>query len=97
MTQLTLNQLQMATGGRWLHVELRPEQRGDAPLGRVAIDSREVRPCDTFWALAGEHRDGLDFVDDAFLRGAAGVVSSSDRLVPPWVAGRWRWMTRDKP
>jgi UDP-N-acetylmuramoyl-tripeptide--D-alanyl-D-alanine ligase len=87
MSGLTLNELQRATGGRWLHVELRPEQRGDARLGRVAIDSREVRPCDVFWALRGVQRDGLDFVDDAFLRGAAGAVVSSDRLLPP--LGRW--------
>src|SRR5258708_25737848 len=83
MSGLTLNELQAATDGRWLHVELRREQRGDARLGRIAIDSREVRPCDVFWALPGEHRDGLDFVDNAFVRGAAGAVVSSDRLVPP--------------
>src|SRR5258708_2570555 len=87
MSGLTLNELQAATDGRWLHVELRREQRGDARLGRIAIDSREVRPCDVFWALPGEHRDGLDFVDNAFVRGAAGAVVSSDRLVPP--LGRW--------
>lgn len=47
---------------------------GDATLGRVVIDSRQVEPGDVFWALPGSRCHGSDFVDEAFARGAAGVV-----------------------
>jgi UDP-N-acetylmuramoyl-tripeptide--D-alanyl-D-alanine ligase len=79
---LTLDDLRRATGGRWLR-----EPHGEARLGRVVIDSRKVRPGDAFWAVRGNERDGRQFIDDAFARGAAGVVSPSDDITPP--PNRW--------
>jgi len=42
----------------------------------VSIDSRSLRPGDLFVALAGEHRDGHEFVAAALARGAAGALVS---------------------
>lgn len=90
MNQLTLDQLKTATGGQWLS-DVCP--LGDAPLGRIVIDSREIEPGDVFWALRGQHRDGAEFVADAYRRGAAGaVVASPDVKSPP---GRWALVVRD--
>jgi UDP-N-acetylmuramoyl-tripeptide--D-alanyl-D-alanine ligase len=93
MDRITLQNLQQLTGGRWLHVELLPQQRGDAPLSRVVIDSREVTPGDIFWALPGTRAQGSDFAADAFARGAVGVVSESATLSPP--PGRWALAVAD--
>jgi UDP-N-acetylmuramoyl-tripeptide--D-alanyl-D-alanine ligase len=46
----------------------------DAVVGSVAIDSREVVPGSLFVALPGTRVDGHRFVDEAFARGAAGVL-----------------------
>ena len=58
----------------------------EASIGRVVVDSRQVQPRDIFWALPGMSRDGADFIDDAWRRGAAGVVSARTVTPPP---GRW--------
>ncbi len=57
-----------------------------APVARVAIDSRQVRPGDLFLAISGENFDGHDFLEDAFRSGAAGAVVSSARI-PSLLAG----------
>ena len=44
----------------------------------VSIDTRTLRPGDLFVALAGESRDGHDFVADALARGAAGALVHHD-------------------
>lgn len=54
---------------------------------RVAIDSRQVQPGDLFWALRGEQHDGADFADEAFARGAVGIVSGPQAVDPP--EGAW--------
>jgi UDP-N-acetylmuramoyl-tripeptide--D-alanyl-D-alanine ligase len=41
---------------------------------RIAVDSRQVTPGDLFVALAGEHRNGHEFIADAIAQGAAGVL-----------------------
>ncbi|MBN1652418.1 MAG: UDP-N-acetylmuramoyl-L-alanyl-D-glutamate--2,6-diaminopimelate ligase [Deltaproteobacteria bacterium] len=53
------------------------EIRGDANLSINGIkhDSRRVEPGDLFVALPGEHRDGMNFVIDAFERGAVAILS----------------------
>lgn len=43
-------------------------------IGRVMIDSREVRPGDIFWALPGTNTDGHHFLADALSRGASMLV-----------------------
>ncbi|MFN9628979.1 MAG: alanine racemase [Cyanobacteriota bacterium] len=52
------------------------EPRG--PIRGVAIDSRRVQPGDVFFALAGRHADGHQFLDDALAAGAALVVTRRD-------------------
>jgi UDP-N-acetylmuramoyl-tripeptide--D-alanyl-D-alanine ligase len=44
----------------------------------AAFHTALVRPGDAFFALPGEHAHGFDFVDEAFGRGAAFVVSDRD-------------------
>ena len=39
-----------------------------------SIDSRQVQEGELFFAIRGAHRDGHDFVSEAFERGAAGAV-----------------------
>ena len=80
MTQLSLNELQ----------EILNAERFAAPgpgcaavrLDRVRIDSREIRRGDIFWALRGERRHGAAFTEDAFGRGAVGVVVDVDDVMP---------------
>ena len=55
---------------------LRP-RRLDVPITPV-IDSREAQPGTVFFAFAGEHVDGHDYVDDALARGAVAVVVQRD-------------------
>ncbi len=49
---------------------------------RVAIDSRRVRPGDTFLAFPGESADGRRYIPDAIDRGAGSVL---------WEAGGFDW------
>jgi len=86
MMELALRDLTDIIGGK-PHLGTMPPLAGDAvPVGRIVTDSRQVNAGDVFWALVGPRHDGADFADEAFSRGAAGVVSA--RLVEPW-AGRW--------
>lgn len=62
-------QIALATGGVWL---VEPTQ----PILGAAIDSREVRSGNLFFALPGEHTDGHAFVAAAEDTGAAAVVVS---------------------
>ncbi len=63
----------------------------DAPCGNqiavlgIATDSREVKPGDLFVALRGEHRNGAEFVDEAIMRGAVGVLGEDLPGLPPCV------------
>ncbi len=47
---------------------------GDAAISAVSIDSRNIKPGNTFIALRGENFDGHDFVSSAIEAGASGVV-----------------------
>jgi len=64
---LTAGNLAVWTGGRW---------RGGRPasVAGASIDTRRLRPGELFFAVAGDRRDGHDFVDAAFAAGAAGAV-----------------------
>ncbi|HEX9639134.1 MAG TPA: UDP-N-acetylmuramoyl-tripeptide--D-alanyl-D-alanine ligase [Acidobacteriota bacterium] len=70
MARLTLGQIAAATGGRIL--------RGSAAASCAgfAIDSRQLRPGDLFFALVGPRYDGHDFAAAALRAGAGGVVVS---------------------
>ena len=84
-TSLTLNELRRVVEG-----ELAPQSSAiDASrrLSRVVIDSRDVHEGDLFWALEGARYDGAQFADEAFRRGAVGVVAGSREITTP--PGRW--------
>ncbi len=85
--QFTLDDLHELLGGS-LRLGLMPPCDGDATVvGRIVSDSREVEPDEVFWGLVGQRYNGAHFAEEAFVRGAQGVVTSG-RWVEPW-AGRW--------
>ncbi|HEV2968447.1 MAG TPA: UDP-N-acetylmuramoyl-tripeptide--D-alanyl-D-alanine ligase [Pirellulales bacterium] len=85
--QLTIGDLHELLGGA-LRFGAMPPRDGDAALvGRVVTDSRTVEPEEVFWGLVGPRFNGAHFGEEAFVRGASGVVTSG-RRVEPW-AGRW--------
>jgi UDP-N-acetylmuramoyl-tripeptide--D-alanyl-D-alanine ligase len=45
----------------------------------ISIDSRTIAPGEAFFAIAGDNRDGHDFVDAAFAAGAAVAVVAEQR------------------
>lgn len=68
----TLNDLHRTLGGT-----LRAPRNLDLDqvrLGPIAVDSRQVVPGGTYWAVPGRYHDGAEFADEAFRRGAAGAV-----------------------
>ncbi|MDR1434783.1 MAG: UDP-N-acetylmuramoyl-L-alanyl-D-glutamate--2,6-diaminopimelate ligase [Puniceicoccales bacterium] len=46
----------------------------DCAISGIADDSRKVKAGNIFFALRGNHFDGIDFIDQAIRRGAAAVV-----------------------
>jgi UDP-N-acetylmuramoyl-tripeptide--D-alanyl-D-alanine ligase len=87
MPELCLRKLAEIIGGR-LRLGAMPPLGGDLdPVGRIVADCRQVQPGDVFWALPGAGGDGSRFVEEAFVRGAQGVVLSG-RRVEPW-AGKF--------
>ncbi|MHB1035835.1 MAG: UDP-N-acetylmuramoyl-tripeptide--D-alanyl-D-alanine ligase [Pirellulales bacterium] len=87
MRPFTLGELHEAVGGQ-LVLSTTPLAEGIAsPIARIVTDSRQVQPGDVFFALSGSRLDGADFAEEAYLRGAAGVVSAKKPRLP-W-AGRW--------
>jgi UDP-N-acetylmuramoyl-tripeptide--D-alanyl-D-alanine ligase len=58
---------------------LRGNAAPDLIFGRVRHDSRQVQRGDLFVAIAGEHFDGHDFVDDARANGATGALVAARR------------------
>src|SRR5262245_16633381 len=84
---LSVADLQLIVGGH-LRMGAMPPRDGDATaIGGIVSDSRHVKDGDVFWGLQGKLLDGSHFAEDAFARGAAGVVTSG-RWAAPW-AGRW--------
>jgi UDP-N-acetylmuramoyl-tripeptide--D-alanyl-D-alanine ligase len=69
-----------ATGARVLAGERLPLEL------HFSTDTRSIATGDTFLALRGENFDGHAFVRDALARGAAALVVSDERAVPPGVA-----------
>ncbi len=55
-------------------------------IRRLAVDSRTIRPGDTFLAYPGESRDGRDFITQAIAAGATSVLWDSERFEwnPRW-------------
>ena len=61
-----------------------PKVHCRAPCPGLSIDTRTIGPAEAFFAIAGEHRDGHDFVADALQAGAGlAVVSAARRAAMP--------------
>ena len=66
----------MLTLGHLLEALSEYRSTGNEPdIGSVVIDSRGVRQRDVFVAFRGEQRDGHDFVEHAFDKGAIAVLA----------------------
>ncbi|MFP4353920.1 MAG: UDP-N-acetylmuramoyl-L-alanyl-D-glutamate--2,6-diaminopimelate ligase [Phycisphaerae bacterium] len=55
-----------------------PSGSADPQIGRVCIDSRQVRSGDCFVAMVGSSVDGHDYIGQAVSAGAAAVVAEKD-------------------
>lgn len=75
MERVSLSDLESATGGSAIGFA-----SNDVDFRGVGIDSRTLRTNDLFWAVRGESRDGHEFVADAILGGAAGVVAEPEKV-----------------
>jgi UDP-N-acetylmuramoyl-tripeptide--D-alanyl-D-alanine ligase len=84
----TVNELSDAIGGRLLH-DGAARDGATVELGPIVIDSRRVEPGSVFWALRGPNHDGASFVDEAFRRGAVGVVVDKAVDVPEGCWAVW--------
>lgn len=81
----TLRDLHQTIGGQLLPKAPTADALG-LPLGRIVTDSRRIERGDVFWALKGGNHDGASFVDEAFRRGADGVIAAAPVEVPD---NRW--------
>ncbi len=77
-----VSELQQAVGGQLRWPSMPPCDHEQSLVRRITVDSRQVERGDVFWALPGCRQHGADFAQEAFMRGAKGVVS--DRTVEPW-------------
>ncbi|MBI5560418.1 MAG: UDP-N-acetylmuramoyl-tripeptide--D-alanyl-D-alanine ligase, partial [Deltaproteobacteria bacterium] len=66
--RLTIKDIVSSTGGRLL------SGRPESEIKGVSIDSRSLRPGEVFFALRGKERNGHDFVEAAYGKGAIGAV-----------------------
>ena len=101
----TIDELSDAIGGRLLPGD-NARDGAAVEVGPIVTDSRRVEPGNVFWALRGPNCDGADFVQEAFQRGAVGVVVAKAVHVPEgcWAVraedthralGQWaRWKRR---
>ena len=53
---------------------------GEIDVTGVALDSRQVKRGDLFFALAGAKTDGAKFIDQAIANGAAVIAAASASL-----------------
>jgi UDP-N-acetylmuramoyl-tripeptide--D-alanyl-D-alanine ligase len=67
---------------------MRAERAGPLPAGvsGISIDSRSIVPGEAFFAIAGEHRDGHEFVAAALAAGAGLAVVAADKVAADKVA-----------
>jgi hypothetical protein len=72
-----------------VHLAVMPPLAGMfEPIGQIVCDRRDVRPRDVLCAFtARDGRDELCYVDEAFSRGALGVILAG-RRIEPW-AGKF--------
>lgn len=87
MLNLCIAELHGVIGGD-IQLGLMPPLAGKLePIRRVVVDSAAARPGDVFWALVGPGYEGSRMAEEAFARGALGVVTST-RYIEPW-AGKF--------
>jgi UDP-N-acetylmuramyl tripeptide synthase len=87
MLDLCIEDLNRIVGGD-VALGLMPPLAGRLePIRRLVVDSSVARPGDVYWALCGPGFDGAMTAEEAYARGALGVVVSS-RQVEPW-AGKF--------
>lgn len=87
MADLLLRDLVNATGGRVTFASMPPRDGELLMLRRSTPIAAEVRYGDLFWALRLAGDDGMQHVEEAFARGAAGAVICG-RAIEPW-AGKF--------
>ncbi len=87
MNRLCIQELAEITGGRLRLGSLPPLGGEMEPVGRVAVDLRDVLPGDVFWPLETGEYDNAGRAEEAFARGAMGVLAGH-RNVEPW-AGKF--------
>jgi UDP-N-acetylmuramyl pentapeptide synthase len=93
MLNTSIADLQRIVGGE-LQLGLMPPLAGVLePIRRVIVESSGARPGDVFWATSGPGYDGACSAEEAFTRGALGVVTST-RKVAPW-AGKFMLRVAD--
>lgn len=86
MNDLCIRDLAEIVGGK-LQLGSMPPLGGDLePVGRIVVNCDDVTEGDLFWAVASDDCDGACFADEAFSRGAIGVVAQ--RHIEPW-AGKF--------
>lgn len=82
MLELSIGELAEIAGGKLLWSDLPPLAGPLEPIGRLAYDTRRVRPGDVLWCLSTSCWDHPAASADAFRRLARGVVG--ERFAAPW-------------
>ena len=59
-------------------IDAKPSVHNDGTIGSVSTDSRTIKPGDCFFAIGGSNFDGHDYLNEAFLNGAACAVVSKE-------------------
>jgi UDP-N-acetylmuramoyl-tripeptide--D-alanyl-D-alanine ligase len=83
MADLLLRDLVTAAGGRLSFAAMPPRDGDLLMLRRSTASVSDVQPGDLYWALRAPADDGMQHVEEAFARGAAGAVISG-RNIEPW-------------
>ena len=63
----------------------KPEQDSDVVITSVSTDTRTLQKGALFFALSGGNYDGDAFVDEAFAKGAAAVITHRDHVSGPCI------------
>ena len=56
------------------------ESDGPIFVTGLSVDSRRVKVGDIFFALAGTHKDGRNFIEDAIKAGAIAIITGKQPL-----------------
>ncbi|MBN1851119.1 MAG: hypothetical protein JW829_00285 [Pirellulales bacterium] len=84
---VTVGELAKALNGRLELGSLPPLEGTLTVVGRICTDIDRVGDGDVYWAVDGMRNSSCQFVEEAYARGAAGIVAAGYRGVP-W-SGRW--------